>query len=55
MILEGVSFMAKSNHAFDKFRPNHYGTQPRKSGSNKGKQYANKTNEQPDVIQTKGE
>ncbi|WLR52568.1 acid-soluble spore protein N [Bacillus tianshenii] len=37
------------------FAPNHYGTQPRESNVNKGKQRQTKSNETPDVIQTKGE
>ncbi|UCZ51593.1 acid-soluble spore protein N [Bacillus shivajii] len=41
-------------HAFDKFRPNHLGTQPRKSDSNKGKQMNTKDNENPDYIPPKG-
>jgi small acid-soluble spore protein N (minor) len=37
------------------FVPNHIGTQPRGFGGNKGKQYQDKSGEQPQVIQTKGE
>ena len=46
--------MAKSKHAFDKFRPNHLGTQPRKSDSNNGKKMNTKGNEHPDYVPPKG-
>ncbi|MDC3416285.1 acid-soluble spore protein N [Aquibacillus salsiterrae] len=36
------------------FRPRHLGTQPLEAGGNKGKQMQMKTNEKPQVIQTKG-
>ncbi|TDQ39751.1 acid-soluble spore protein N [Aureibacillus halotolerans] len=36
------------------FQPSHLGTQPRKAGGNKGAQMQDKTDQQPDVIQTKG-
>jgi small acid-soluble spore protein N (minor) len=37
------------------FVPSHLGTQPREFGGNKGKKYQDKSGEQPQVIQTKGE
>ncbi|MBN6886689.1 small acid-soluble spore protein N (minor) [Cytobacillus horneckiae] len=37
------------------FVPNHIGTQSRGFGGNKGKQMQDKTGQQPQVIQTKGE
>ncbi len=35
--------------------PNHVGTQPRGFSGNKGKQYNDKSGENPQLIQTKGE
>lgn len=46
--------MAKSKHAFDKFRPNHLGTQPRASDKNNGKKMGTKGNEEPDYAPPKG-
>ncbi|WP_315906793.1 acid-soluble spore protein N [Priestia koreensis] len=37
------------------FVPNHIGTQSRAAGGNKGKQMQDKSGQQPQVIQTKGE
>jgi small acid-soluble spore protein N (minor) len=37
------------------FVPSHIGTQPRKSNSNNGKQYADKSGQHAQVMQTKGE
>ncbi|MDQ0269607.1 acid-soluble spore protein N [Cytobacillus purgationiresistens] len=37
------------------FAPNHLGTQSRGFGGNKGKQMQDKSGQQPQVIQTKGE
>lgn len=37
------------------FTPDHLGTKPVAYKRNKGKKMHNKSNEQPDVIQTKGE
>ena len=37
------------------FAPNHIGTQPRAYGGNKGKQMQDKSGEQVQVMQTKGE
>lgn len=46
--------MAKSKHAFDQFRPNKLGTQPRASDINNGKKMATKGNENPDYVPPKG-
>ncbi|MCD8502179.1 MAG: acid-soluble spore protein N [Bacillaceae bacterium] len=46
--------MAKSKHAFDQFRPNKLGTQPRATDSNNGKKMNTKGNEQPDYVPPKG-
>ncbi|MCM3760700.1 acid-soluble spore protein N [Alkalihalobacillus oceani] len=43
---------AKSTSA--QFRPDHLGTQPVESRSNKGKQMNTKSNEQPDYVPPKG-
>ncbi len=51
---KGEVKMAKSKHAFDKFRPNHLGTQPRASNSNNGKKMNTKGNQQPDYVPPKG-
>ncbi len=37
------------------FNPNHVGTQQREAGGNKGKKMQDKSGQQPDVMQTKGE
>ena len=47
--------MSNPKRNSEQFRPDHLGTQPRKAKANKGKKMATKTNEQPDIIQTKGE
>ncbi len=52
--MEGGVTMAKSKHAFDKFRPNHLGTQPRASDRNNGKKMATKGNEEPNYVPPKG-
>ncbi|MFN7252797.1 MAG: small acid-soluble spore protein N [Anaerobacillus sp.] len=46
--------MAKSKHAFDKFRPNHYGTQQRATDKNNAKKMGTKGNEEPDYVPPKG-
>jgi small acid-soluble spore protein N (minor) len=46
--------MAKSKHAFDRYRPNHLGTQPRAAEGNKGKKMATKGNDHPDYAPPKG-
>ena len=48
--------MGKSSgkHSFAQFRPDHLGTQPRKSDSNKGKQMNTKGNEHADYVPPKG-
>ena len=47
--------MTNSNDIQSHFNPNHIGTKPRGFGGNKVKKMQNKTNEHPQVIQTKGE
>ncbi|MCT2536386.1 acid-soluble spore protein N [Aquibacillus koreensis] len=47
--------MSNPKRKTEEFRPDHLGTQPRKARANKGKKMANKSNEQPQYIQTKGE
>lgn len=46
--------MANAKNTQSHFNPNHIGTKPRGFGGNKGKKMQNKTNEHPQVIQTKG-
>ena len=46
--------MAKSKHAFDKYRPNHLGTQPRATDKNNAKKMGTKGNETPDYAPPKG-
>lgn len=36
------------------YQPDHYGTQPRKSGVNKGKQMQMHKDQDPKIIKTKG-
>ncbi|MFY0758693.1 acid-soluble spore protein N [Metabacillus dongyingensis] len=47
--------MTNSNDKQSHFTPNHIGTKSRGFGGNKGKKMQNKTNEHPQVMQTKGE
>ncbi|WP_044746949.1 acid-soluble spore protein N [Bacillus alveayuensis] len=47
--------MTNSNDKPSHFNPNHIGTKPRGFGGNKGKKMQSKSNEQVQVIQTKGE
>ncbi|UTR14956.1 acid-soluble spore protein N [Salipaludibacillus sp. LMS25] len=46
--------MGKHRNPAQHFQPDHLGTQPRKSDSNKGKQMNTKGNEQPDYVPDKG-
>ncbi|MFA9559696.1 acid-soluble spore protein N [Evansella sp. AB-rgal1] len=46
--------MASNFTKFAHHRPDHLGTQPRKSDSNKGKKMNTKDNDQPDYIPPKG-
>ncbi|WP_041808221.1 acid-soluble spore protein N [Evansella cellulosilytica] len=46
--------MASKFTKFQKFRPDHLGTQPRKSDSNNGKKMNTKGNDHPDYIPPKG-
>jgi small acid-soluble spore protein N (minor) len=47
--------MTNSNDKQSHFTPNHIGTKSRGFGGNKGKKMQNKSNEHPQVMQTKGE
>ncbi|MRX70714.1 acid-soluble spore protein N [Bacillus lacus] len=47
--------VTNSNNKQSHFAPNHIGTKPRGFGGNKGKQMQTKSNQQPQVLQTKGE
>ncbi|MDV2683930.1 acid-soluble spore protein N [Alkalihalophilus sp. As8PL] len=44
----------KKSTAFNQYRPNHLGTQPREEPTNKGKKMNTKGNEQPDYVPPKG-
>ncbi len=46
--------MKKTNQNHARFRPDHLGTQPRKSNSNNGKKMNTKGNEHPDYVPPKG-
>ncbi|ADU30407.1 small acid-soluble spore N family protein [Evansella cellulosilytica DSM 2522] len=52
--MEGGWDMASKFTKFQKFRPDHLGTQPRKSDSNNGKKMNTKGNDHPDYIPPKG-
>ncbi|MTH51845.1 acid-soluble spore protein N [Bacillus mangrovi] len=47
--------MTNSNKKQSQFNPDHIGTKSRSFGGNKGKQMQDKSNQHPQVIQTKGE
>ncbi|RSK27142.1 acid-soluble spore protein N [Bacillus sp. HMF5848] len=47
--------MSNQNDTQTHFNPNHVGTKGRGFGGNKGKKMQTKSNEAPQVIQTKGE
>lgn len=51
---KGESQMKKTQFAHATFRPDHLGTQPRKSNSNNGKKMNTKGNEHPDYVPPKG-
>jgi small acid-soluble spore protein N (minor) len=46
--------VSKKGNVTEQFRPDHLGTQPRKSDSNKGKKMNTKGPEQPDYVPDKG-
>ncbi|MBZ5752258.1 MULTISPECIES: acid-soluble spore protein N [Metabacillus] len=47
--------MTNANNKQNYFNPNHIGTKSRGFGGNKGKKMQDKSGQQPQVIQTKGE
>ncbi|PYZ95265.1 acid-soluble spore protein N [Salipaludibacillus keqinensis] len=46
--------MGGNRNKSEQYRPDHLGTQPRKSDSNKGKKMNTKGSEQPDYVPEKG-